>query len=84
MVKGRPLRSSLVKRRSLLVLEPAAACSRDTLHDTLPDREAMRDKAGGLFSILLATVAGKSSAGLLHRPRLVDDFVFGVKPVLKG
>ena len=48
------------------------------------NREAMRDKARGLFNILLATVADKSSASLLQGPRLVDDFVFGVKPVLKG
>ncbi len=32
--KGHPLRTSFVKRRSSLVIEPAAACSRDTLHDS--------------------------------------------------
>jgi hypothetical protein len=32
--KDRPLRTSFVKRRSSLVAEPAAACSRDTLHDS--------------------------------------------------
>jgi hypothetical protein len=30
--KDRPLRTSFVKRRSSLVEEPTAACSRDTLH----------------------------------------------------
>src|ERR1022692_4671729 len=47
--KGRSLRTSFVKRRSSLVTEPAAACSRDTLHDSRVPRPLLAE----FFSILL-------------------------------